>query len=348
MIWELADKQFVRLMENKKLHLPIRWTGRYFREALGGILDTFLEEICELDSNGSVNPIMKEIEQTKTHLLECVEKYHNGFPAAAFSILADIMYQLMMYPLCVYQKSSDIKLYRIRDVKNNIRYNRADIFHVPASARSMISTCRYSIAGYPSLYLTTSLRLGLEEASSNSNNAIVSRFEFVRSQRAINIQVLELGIKPQDFLEQEEDYRENVSYYLRRKRLRSAWNLKSPDMREIYLRWYPVIAACSFIRADRSAPFASEYIIPQLLMQWVRTQNDMDSLMGIRYFSCASARSSELGFNYVFPASNFSYKGDFCSVLRNSFRVTEPVYLRDYFDIAQCESALDRQYASEI
>ncbi len=44
-------------------------------------------------------------------------------------------------------------------------------------------------------------------------------------------------------------------------------------------------------------------------MQWVRSEidqsgyGDYNQLIGIRYFSCASVRASDIGFNYVFPTS---------------------------------------------
>lgn len=252
-------------------------------------------------------------------------------------------------PLNIYQKTGPLGpleedrlyLYRTRTVNSGATFKRENIFHVPTSARSMISTCRYSIAGYPSLYLSTSIELALEETSTNPAQTIVSRFKLDRTQPEINIQVLELGIKPQDFnptgVQLENIWR---LYGRHGQRLRDSLDLNNPYVRSAYLRWYPLIAACSFIRANKNAPFASEYIIPQLLMQWIRTRCKRDHLVGLRYFSCASAKASDLGFDYVFPVSNGKCEGGYCSVLRDSFSLTEPVYLRDYKELWQCEEEL--------
>lgn len=42
-------------------------------------------------------------------------------------------------------------------------YSRTRVLHTPYNLRSKVSTSRYSIAGYPSLYLGTSLQLCCKE-----------------------------------------------------------------------------------------------------------------------------------------------------------------------------------------
>lgn len=95
-------------------------------------------------------------------------------------------------------------------------------------------------------------------------------------------------------------------------------------------------------------------------MQWVRSEidqsgyGDYDQLIGIRYFSCASVRASDMGFNYVFPTSGqrLSSELPFCSVLSRAFRLTKPVYLHEYDNISNCEWDLlqtnDIDYISSI
>ena len=102
---------------------------------------------------------------------------------------------------------------------------------------------------------------------------------------------------------------------------------------------------CIYIRTNKNDPFAAEYIIPQLLMQWVRNEigtnkgDEYDQLVGIRYFSCASVKASEMGFNYVFPTSGQQKSAElpYCSVLAKAFRLTNPVYIHEYDDIRTCE-----------
>lgn len=354
MIVCLAEKEFTNLMQNEKLHLPLRWDGKDFETALSELLDTYIGELRsyyelhqERADYSCIRVDIPEIASICGEIKSCVQEYHNGFPARAFIIMSQIMEKLIQTPLDIYQKSGTtdqfyedkLHLYRIRKVDCGVTYKREDIFHVPATARSMISTCRYSIAGYPSLYLTTSIKLGLEETTESRKKSIAARFKLERSQPKLDIKVLELGIKPQDFIQREQRAdNDGKGRYIASNKLRS------PDVKETYLKWYPIIAACSFVRANRAAPFASEYIIPQLLMQWVRTQSKRNSLMGIRYFSCASIRASDMGFDYVFPVNNCDYNGKFCSVLRDAFLLTKPVFLRDYEKDGQCEEDLNDEW----
>lgn len=348
MIFNISDDQFRDIMQNPNLSLPIRWDGRDFETAFSNLLNeymrglySFSEEDDEDPHYCCINIDINEIETTSNLLKQCIHEYHQGFPAAAFRTIKKVMINLMETPLKVYQKSGDLEpletdrlyLFRLRSVSDAAKHIRKDLFHVPSCARSMISTCRYSIAGYPSLYLTTSVELGMEEIGGATNNVLVSRFKIIRPQKELNIRVLELGIKPQDFFEQNREYSRSA-------RDLSDINLRNNEIRSNYLRWYPLIAACSFIKANKKSPFSSEYIVPQLLMQWVRKQIGRHELMGIRYFSCASVRASDLGFDYVFPVDNTNYEEGYCSILRNSFLLTDPVYLKDYDSTHKCERHL--------
>lgn len=157
----------------------------------------------------------------------------------------------------------------------------------------------------------------------------------------VNIRVIELGVKPQDFFETQS---RNESF----QRIVPLDIIRSQDVKAAYLLWYPLIAACSFIRVNKADSFAAEYIIPQLLMQWVRNKvisephNGFSQLTGIRHFSCASVKASDMGFNYVFPTSGRQVSADFpyCSVLSKAFRLTKPVFIQEYDNIHQCEQSL--------
>lgn len=350
MILNISDHDFNKVVRSTRLHLPLRWDGKDFEKFLSRVFKIFISELEDKCSDKGYSyphiPVeLDEIILICEYILNAVRAYHRGYPAYALEILREAMELLIKHPLTAYQKKGwnkaleikNLRLYRIRGVHESVSYARKDIFHVPVSARSMIATCRYSIAGYPSLYLSTSLNLCLEEIGSGARQHIASRFETASSWKELNIRILELGIKPQDFIreENEQDY-----YYQRIRYIRNL-DLSDPDVRRVYLRWYPLIVACSFIRVNKSAPFASEYIIPQLLMQWVRIQHIKGDLMGIRYFSCSSAKASEMGFDYVFPVSDFDYDDHYCSVLRNAFILTEPVFLEDYGSVDLCENRLN-------
>ena len=142
-----------------------------------------------------------------------------------------------------------------------------------------------------------------------------------------------MGIKPQDFFEKNEK-EINVTCHKRRAAIDKNL-LEDENVKKNYLIWYPFIAACSFIRPDKNSPFSIEYVLPQMLMQYIREEikNDIygSIQMGIRYFSCASILASELGFNYVFPTDYENRTDDdYCGNLTKLFYLTEPIFMNEY------------------
>lgn len=71
-------------------------------------------------------------------------------------------------------------------------------------------------------------------------------------------------------------------------------------------------------------------------------ENEYDQLIGIRYFSCASNKASDMGFNYVFPTSGKQKSSSlpYCSVLAKSFYLSKPVYVHEFEYLYECERYL--------
>lgn len=376
MILNISDQAFRNLFKDKSLHLPIRWSGEDFYARVEQLLDDYSGKLKSL----MITPYLTQgyylfedeivdftgfsINRICTLLKRAIRHYLDGFPAKAYNSFSSLMRVLQNKPLRVYQKSSyemlegyqdSLNLFRAAIVDDNIPYDRSRIFHTPYNLRSKVSTCRYSIAGFPSLYLSTSLKLCCEEIKYDPYHgfAIASKFKIERSFKNNNteINVIELALKPQDFLEEywnNENGRRRVDYLHRNV---GELNLRSPSVKGAYILWYPLIAVCSFIRTNKSYPFAQEYIIPQLLMQWVRNEMALkgengghDKLIGIRYFSCSSVKASDMGYNYVFPVSGkqISQQKPYCPILSKAFHLTIPDYINEYKDIDECERALIR------
>lgn len=367
MILDISDSNFKKILENELFHLPIRWNGNDFALTLEELFNSYINELEQMPKSkqtmhSSVYVDLERIKKVCGLLVTSVRHYLNGFPSNSYTAFNQVMGILMQNPLKIYGKNAteqfkkpksyhddddDLKLYRVVCVPDNKPYNRERVFHTPYNLRSKVSTCRYSIAGYPSLYLGTSLALCSEEINMDLHQtfALASVFKLERIFEYTNtkIQVIELGVKPQDFIERKQE----SQYY---NRLISRSLLDNINVKSAYMLWYPLIAACSYIRINKKDPFAAEYIIPQLLMQWVRSQlcscidGETDQLMGIRYFSCASIKASEMGFNYVFPTSGKQKSSDlpYCSVLAKSFRLSKPVYIHEYDNIYDCQEFLRR------
>lgn len=358
-LFDFSDQQFRDIICQPQFALPIRWDGRDFESTLQKLLSSYCNKLSEKVRKGfktdtdladrvSYMTTVRRIEIMCSDLQKCVSQYHSGFPSESFSSFQNIMDDLVTFPLNVeiggcetLLLKDDLELFRLRAAGDRAKHKREEMFHVPASSRSLVSTCRYSIAGHPSLYLTDSIDLGVAEFDGD-DNALISRYELVDPQETISrIGILDLAIKPQDFAIETDE----VNRRLRTVRQNAYLNVK--EVQNCYLLWYPVIAACSFIRAYKKRPFAPEYIIPQLLMQWLRTYGNDSGLMGIRYFSCASMRASNLGLNYVFPTYDTAYKDEYCSVLQSNFKLTEPVYCKDFSTFQECRTFLRKKCTAE-
>lgn len=358
MIIDVSSEEFKRVFANKNLFLPIRWNGSDFVSTLQKLYSDYIDLLFRF----CPEEIAEKVRIVCSKIIDSINHYLYGFPAKAYYDFERLMNQLMKQPLKLYEKSfyelfnttynDPLDLFRVVGVSDNRKYNRTRVFHTPYNLRSLVSTSRYSIAGFPSLYLGTSIDLCREEVRLNPYDKfeIASLFKLDRDwyESSIEINVIELALKPQDFIN--ENINEGNTNRITNRQFPNRF-LRSNIVQSAYVIWYPLIAACSYIRVNKSDPFAVEYIIPQFLMQWVRTEmRAFDKLIGVRYFSCASDRASELGFNYVFPTSGEQIipTFPFCRVLSKAFVLTEPVYIHEFDCVRNCEKFLKKQHLSYI
>lgn len=185
-------------------------------------------------------------------------------------------------------------------------YELTDIFHNPFNNRHLIPTYRYSIPGYPCLYLSGSIHGSwLEMNKPDFDKLYVSRFEANK-----NLKILDLATLPQDINEMGSD-------------------------KNKYLVTWPIICACSISVKDSNRTFKSEYIIPQLLLQVLRELKDIS---GIRYFSVKAdykkVKCNPIYINYVFTADisdtiNIG-ENDYSINLVDNFKLTPPFNVAIY------------------
>ena len=354
--------------------LPRRWSGRDYYADLNKLLKDFEEKVgSEYNEDETFTGKLRGI---KENVLSLVREYLHGYPAKAYSIIEELMRELETEPL--YADPTTLgNLYRMTEVSENVVYDRDRIFHAPYNMISKLKTYRYSIAGYPSLYLASSLKLAESESSifETRKPAIAARFE-LEPGFYDEIKILEFGCRPQDLagseenLSKREDFRKAIRAADKRQKNEAYEKLPPPDSSgsshtpttnapKRYMLWYPLIAACSYIRANRDDPFAQEYMVPQLVTQWLRSQNT-GKLVGIKYFSCYSIKSSELGANYVFPTSGdpillppemgetTARVENHCPILNDAFLLTAPEYVPEYASADELVEVLDEKKENEF
>ena len=208
--------------------------------------------------------------------------------------------------------NGDDSLYRVRCSDSELS-ERKDMFHIPFHLRHLVGTQRYSIAGLPCLYLGTSIYVCWQEMGKpDLNKMYLSRFKCVNSD---NVKVI------------------NFSYSLetlKKNDFEKFFFVESEDANEelqiAYLVMYPLLIACSYNRAFNGGAFNIEYIIPNLLLQWISKEKSVVS--GISYFSTKTPqlRHSKVGINFVFPPDRTSPKLEgFCPQLKRNFNLTKPI-----------------------
>ena len=91
---------------------------------------------------------------------------------------------------------------------------------------------------------------------------------------------------------------------------------------------YPLELSCSMIGKSENIAFREEYVIPQLLLQWIREKERFD---GIKYRSCSSREGDVINrgasFNIVLPTKKFRKDG-LCENLTGMITVSTPCILK--------------------
>ena len=275
--------------------------------------------------------LMHEVRSLVNTLNTAMKLYLDGYPAKAFKTFKAIAEKDMLFEDLSYFRihvlTDDTPLFRIRKEHGkklaklgtngflNAVQPRA-MFHVPFERRKTIGTNRYSIPGFPSIYASDHLQTSWSECISKINepfHAVCYRNHrpmYFLDLIPLNVIMQQNGGKiPNGLFESNSDAEVLANYAL----------------------VYPIICAChskiDYIAAyPGEIQFKSEYIIPQLLMQWYREKRLM--IDGVRYLSCtAESKFPGITFNkhnFVIPVDE-CFESGLCPALVANFSAT-PVY----------------------
>lgn len=267
-----------------------------------------------------VSAIIPEIEENSSKLVETLNLYSSGKIVSASINAFDVFTK--MKPYLMYQYSGAFHqetYYRIRSINStsSLPLKRQDLFHIPYNKNYLVRTERYSMPGHPCLYLASQAELCWYECR-KPENFVISKFDVPQSEtcflKFIDFSEKLMPLKTSFFIwfsnEKEESNKIALQNYF----------LK-------YIYTYPLRAACSVVAEHSGSSFIEEYIIPQLLLQWVLDDDDFD---GIRYESCSSSDDVKRlnGHNLVLIAKDFDTDG-YDRKLRKIIKLSEPTY----FDI---------------
>lgn len=313
----------LRLLVQDDLSLPKNrnsFKGDYAK-FLKSIFDKYLGII-----NSTTIPNLKSYNTDIQYLCKCIEKsvkqYLLGSPSSAYINLdrgiKRILPHLEKLITTNYDWSNHDSFYRIRVFDDNKSHKKEEFFHIPFELRQKVLPQRYSIIGLPCLYLGSSLYICWEELGRPSvQNVHLCKLRITDTS---TIKLLNFGYRPIDVAQFIESQQTSVS------------KTSAVKIAISYLVCWPLLAAASIDVKYQSEPFKIEYIIPQLLLEWICKNKKID---GICYFSNKIENlnnSINLCLNYVFPAKDNKNNG-LCSFLKNNFLISDPISLSVFFAV---------------
>ena len=293
----------------KNLILPIVQKDKSltFRECLYKAFDTFLSDLDKLSPKNLGLVSFSSDKKTIVNLIEDIKKaideYLDGYPSRAYESIDKAPYiSAILSVLGTGKYKENTQFYRLRHKEDNFSNNKTELFHIAFDIRGKVATQRYSIPGFPCLYVANSIYVAWEELRRRPLSQIqAARFESAKPLKFLDL-VTEIYCADKATIHATP---ESV-----------LWS---------YVKCWPLIAACSVKVADDKASFKPEYIVPQLLLQKVRDEGKLD---GIRFSSTHinlnDVKSKGKFYNLVIPVKDRKDKGH-CDSLNSLFKMTEVV-----------------------
>ncbi|OEN32330.1 hypothetical protein [Escherichia coli] len=292
---------------------------------------------------------LKVIQSLQDGIINCLECFLTGDIKSAYDC-----FELMLKPQFISRHIKNIcipltemcnsqrPLFRVRKSDRPLS-TRKDIFHIPFNQRHLVRAQRYSVAGLACLYLGTSLYICWREMDKPDFDKLYIS-SFITDKEDDKSLLLNLSA---DFL-----YKTRL--FLKRKNAPKPIEKYSTSTMLSYLALWPLILACNYLKKHNDASFIQEYIIPNLLMQWI-SRDINNNIIGIAYRSTKlpANTDSRKGINVVLPpkARYEDIKGyDFCPVLSDKFKFTPPVswqVLKTLEYVPLRQSFSDRENLSE-
>ena len=304
-ITDLNNEMIRLLIEEQK-------NEKAYQKCVSKLIDDYKKLLEDFDYNkyGLSNQfeLHDEIEEICDVVLSCIEDYNRADIAMAITKMTNAVnkFSSKLSSLLIDSEGEYKNWYKIRPQEDLVRlYKAKEMFHIPFEMRYKVKNQRFSINGYPCLYLGRSVWGCWEEMHEiDFRFACVSRFEVQKPVRLLNVCL--------------PDKKNEMT-----------------DSNKIFslLRSWPLIISCS-IKVDKpEESFKPEYIIPQLLMLAIKQS---DEFIGCSYTSTQRNdyfnwdNADALLCNIAIPVKEVQKEG-LCPTLCSIFKVTDSVkeeYLR--------------------
>lgn len=301
--------QLLSILKNNKLRLPLIYKNGE-SDIIGLLNDVFTELLNEMSKDENYAIIKDEnydrIRTYSAKIIGTTSRWFEGNISEAKKTFDETLKErLLLLPRKIVPSGQCF--YRVRTSSEHKILGKKDLFHIPFELRNKISTQRFSIPGFPCLYLGNTVYICWEELNRpNFHDIQVAKFE---NQSEINLH--------------------NLSYEQYNLQKLESENPTNDDLVNLLLA-YPIIAACSIqVPQNRQLdPFKPEYIIPQIILQTLMEQKGTNSI-GIVYSSTKIYKESsknEGSFeNFILPTTSEIRAKGYCIDLAKLFNMTSVV-----------------------
>lgn len=277
--------------------------------------DTYLKITNSLLGEEFCIDFAKQFNKLRNDILEIYRYYVKGDILRASTKMYNILFRREYYGKKFFEyflkKSNNETLYRCRQVnKDEVKFISENIhdqmFHIAFNKRNLIGNCRFSISGFPCLYLGSSIECCTKEIGWSKNKELVTC---------------------------EYNSKENFLMY----DLTLNKNISSISELKIFLLKYLLVQAVSYtikpIIENRPAilnttsnvkNFLTYYVIPQLITASIASRGEKTKeTQCIRYHSVKFPNDSSQ-YNYVFIPRIINYRINkyYDDILYNKFEIT--------------------------
>lgn len=293
--------------------LQIEREEKNFPSHLKTILGAYLESYRDLDDSyfkegaDGKAALMEEIETLCDGIEECLDLYSH----ANLGVCIEKMRQIISKDsFCAYRVKEGSSWYRSRMVDGRKRVLKAqEMFHVPFELIRKIGNNRFSISGYPCLYLSNTIWACWEEMKEPAMEDFCT--SLVKPTK--DIELLDLRFPNTQY----NQTIENVLYSL------------------------PLIIACSIEVEYPDDPFKPEYIIPQIVMLALVNH---EKYQGCSFTSTKKIDNfdwpDDLLCNIAMPVKCVNKTG-LCQKLTDSFLISDSINYK--YEVLKCKIAPVRE-----
>lgn len=291
---------------------PCKWIEDFLQD-IKNVFAKYIDIVSCLD--GVDTTVLDNTKYLCDSLIDVVNLYYDGRKGEAFMLFSTILNGnteregLFSSIGCIDVNPKEF-YYRARERKIGVDFSIQDMFHIPLNKRGIVSTQRYSSPGYPCLYLGNSVYSCWEEMRRPVfNNLMFSAYKVKYPFKVFDMRV------PSD-----SDYTsEALAQTIKR---------------------IPLMLACSFIVKNTSDVFKPEYIIPQMLVETIISNNrkitqheksaiDPDVIWGVIYTSTHISNDFPYGKqflqNIVLPVIESDNPSTYCYCLASLFDISQPL-----------------------